>query len=582
MRASHLFARTLRDAPAEADIASHKLLLRAAYIRKLMAGVYTWLPLGFRTLRKIEGIVREEMDAAGAQEIRMPIVVPAEPWRTTGRWQAYGEEMFKLKDRGGRELGLGPTHEEVVTPLVAGEFGSYRDLPVNLYQVEWKYRDELRPRFGLLRAREFLMKDAYSFDRDLDGLKRSYDVMVEAYRRVFDRCGLTYHMVEADPGTIGGDVNHEFMALAEVGEDLFVYCENGDYSANVEAAVAGRPAGAASAEGTDIEQPEAGQPARESLTEIHTPGRPGIQDVVELTGRPASQMLKCMLFDVAGQPVAVLLPGDREVNEKKVARAMWPAATRLFTDEDFAAHGLVKGYVGPQGLPDDVTIVADLRVRGGANWITGANRTDYHVTGATVGRDFDVDRWEDVTKVTEGDACSRCGGKLHVGRSIVVGHTYQLGTRYSQPLKATFVDEDGTEQPYVMGCYGIGVSRIVAAAAEQFNDDAGLKLPRSIAPFDLVVIPTNMDQPGVVQAAERLYEQLQGLSVGPILDDRDVRAGVKFADADLIGYPVHVVVGERGLQAGAADLKVRATGERSQAALTSAAEAAAEILRSAP
>jgi prolyl-tRNA synthetase len=569
MRASKLFARTLREAPAEAEVASHRLLLRAAYIRKLMAGVYTWLPLGLRTLRRVEDIVREEMNTSGAQEIRMPIVVPAEPWKTTGRWQAYGEEMFKLEDRHGRDLGLGPTHEEVVTPLVAGEFGSYRDLPVNLYQIEWKYRDELRPRFGLLRGREFLMKDAYSFDPTAEGMAASYDVMVQAYKRIFDRCGLSYRFVEADPGAIGGGVNHEFMALAEVGEDLFVHCENGDYSADVEAARARAPE---EAPAVDLGL----------LTEISTPGRAGIQDVVDLLGFPASQMLKCMLFDAGGQPVAVLVPGDREVNEKKVGRTLWPAPVRLFTDEDFAEHGLVKGYVGPQGLPEEVTVIADWSVRGGKDWITGANRPDHHVTGANRDRDFRVDRWEDVAGVNEGDLCPLCGGRLAVERSIVVGHTYQLGTRYSKPLKATFVDEEGMGQPYQMGCYGIGLSRIVAAAAEQFHDDSGLGWPKALAPFDAVVIPTNMDQTDVVEAAERLYASLVAQGLAVLIDDRDDTAGVKFADADLIGYPIQVIVGKRGIAAGVADLKVRATGERRQASLSEAGHAAVALLEAAP
>ncbi len=568
---SGLFVRTLRQAPAEAEVASHQLLLRAGYIRKLMAGVYTWLPLGWRTLRKVESIVREEMDAAGAQEIRMPIVLPAEPWRITGRWQAYGDEMFKLKDRGGRELGLGPTHEEVVTPLVAAEFGSYRDLPVNLYQIEWKYRDELRPRFGLLRGREFLMKDAYSFDRDVEGMRASYDVMIEAYRRVFDRCGLSYRIVEADPGLIGGDVNHEFMAEASVGEDLFVYCERGDYSADVEAAAARAPE-------------TASRGGLEPLVEVPTPGRPGIQDVVELLGRPASEMLKCLLYDAGGVAVAVLVPGDREVNDNKLARALSPAPVRMFGDEDFAARGFVKGYVGPEGLPEDVLVIADRSVRGGKNWVTGANRPDHHVTGANLERDFHVDRWEDVTRVNEGDPCPNCGSSLHVGRSIVVGHTYQLGARYSQPLKATFVDHDGTEKPYQMGCYGIGLSRIVAAAAEQYNDDAGLRWPRALAPYDAVVLATNMDQPAVVEAAEGLYAELSGRGVQAVLDDRDVSAGVKFADADLIGYPLQLVIGKRGIESGAVDAKLRRSGRRDRVPLepSAAADAARDLLEAAP
>jgi prolyl-tRNA synthetase len=569
MRASTLFARTLREAPAEAEVASHRLLLRAAFVRKLMAGVYTWMPLGWRTLRKIEAIVREEMDAAGAQELRMPIVVPAEPWRLTGRWQAYGEEMFKLQDRHERDLGLGPTHEEVVTPLVAAEFGSYRDLPVNVYQIEWKYRDELRPRFGLLRAREFLMKDAYSFDRDAKGLAASYAVMVEAYRRVLDRCGISYRIVEADPGAIGGDTNHEFMAEAEIGEDLFVMCEKGDYAADLEAAVRRAPAEIA-AEGLA------------PITEIATPGRASIQAVVELLGRPASEMLKAILFDAGGTTVAVLLPGDREVNEKKVGRALWPASVRLLDDDDFAARGLVKGFVGPQGMGREVMVIADLSVRAGKDWVTGANKPDAHVTGANVDRDFRVDRWEDVTRVAEGDPCPRDGGRLHIGRSIVVAHTYQLGTRYSMPLEATFTDEDGSTRPYVMGCYGMGLTRIVAAAAEQSHDDAGLVWRKALAPYHIVVIPTNMDQPDVVRAAEAIYDELLRQGVEVVLDDRTDAAGVKFADADLIGYPIHVVVGARGVKGGKFDLKIRATGERFERPLTEAASFTVEQLDAAP
>jgi prolyl-tRNA synthetase len=569
MRMSKLFARTLREAPAEAEVASHRLLLRAAYIRKVMAGVYTWIPLGWRTLHRIERVIREEMDASGAQEIRMPIVLPSEPWKVTGRWQTYGDLMFKLKDRHGRELGLGPTQEEVVTPLVAGDFTSYRDLPVNLYQIEWKYRDEFRPRSGLLRAREFLMKDAYSFDRNEGEMQASYDLMFEAYRRIFDRCGLRYRIVEADPGQIGGGLNHEFIAVAEVGEDEFVYCERCDYAADIEAASAKAPEPISASD-------------MEPLAEVPTPGRSSIEAVSTFLGRPPSEMLKCMLYDAGGDTVAVLIPGDREVNEEKVARAMWPAPVRLFSDQDFARRGLSKGFVGPQGLPDDVTIIADHSVRAGKDWITGANRTDYHVAGANVDRDFRVDRWEDVSQVREGDPCPLCGGTLILSRGIVVGHIYQLGTRYSKPLKATFVDEDGMEQPYQMGCYGIGLSRIVAAAAEQFHDEAGLTWPKALAPYQTVVIPTNMDQPPVVEAAERIYEELGRQEAEVVLDDRELSAGVKFADADLIGYPVQIVVGKRGIESGSVDLKSRATGDRSSAPILEAAEAARALLGSAP
>lgn len=567
MRLSELFARTLREAPAEAEAPSHRLLLRGAYVRQLMSGVYTFLPLGLRTLRKVERIVREEMDRAGAQEVLMPILLPAEPWKLSGRWVAYGDDMFRLSDRSGRELGLGPTHEEVVTPLVAQEYESYRDLPVNLYQIQWKYRDEARPRSGLLRGREFLMKDAYSFDRDVEGLRAAYAKMVEAYKAVFDRCGLEYRIVEADPGIIGGDVNHEFMAPAEVGEDLFVHCTSCEYAANVEAASAAPPA-----EASGELMP---------LTEVHTPERPTIRDVVEQLGVSAGRMLKTMVYEIDGKITVVLVPGDREVSEGKLRRAFAPAPVRMFEDDDFERHGLAKGYVGPQGLGEAV-VVADYRVRGGLNWVTGANKADSHVTGANLGRDFEVHRWEDLAGVHDGDPCPRCSGDLVIDHSIEVGHTFQLGTRYSVPLKATFIDEDGTEQPHVMGCYGIGVSRVVAAAAEQHHDKAGLVWPRAIAPWEVAVIVANRDDERVVEGAERVYAELNECGVEAVIDDRDTSAGVKFADVDLLGFPVHVVVGKRGIEAGNVDLKMRATGERSKAPLENAAAEARRLLAAAP
>jgi prolyl-tRNA synthetase len=569
MRASQLFARTLREDPADAEAPSHRLLLRGAFVRKLMAGVYTTLPLGVRTMRRIEAIVREEMDASGAQEIRMPITIPAEAWQQTGRWEAYGDELFRLKDRHGRDMLLGPTEEEVVTPLVAAEFPSYRDLPVNLYQIEWKYRDELRPRYGLLRGREFLMKDAYSFDRDEDGMRASYDVMVEAYRRVFDRCGLHYVTVEADPGTIGGGINHEFMALADVGEDLFVECANGDYLADVEAATPRIPEPVLDA-------------VLEPLKEVETPGAATIEAVSQQLGVDAATTLKCMLFETQGQTVVVLVPGDREVNERKLGRIFFPVPVRRFEQADFDRLGFAKGFVGPQGLPRDISVLADHSVRGGANWVTGANRTDVHVTGANVDRDFRVDRYEDLVEIREGDRCPADGGELRIGRSIVVGHTFQLGTKYSEPLEATYLAEDGAQRLYQMGCYGIGITRIMAAVAEQFHDDAGLIWPRALAPFQVVVVMANHDDPAVGAEAERIYTALNEAGLETLLDDREDRAGVKFADADLIGYPVQVTVGKRGIASGTVDLKLRATGERSQAPLSAAVEAAVALLATAP
>ena len=569
MRVSRLFARTLREDPAEADVPSHRLLLRAAFIRKVAAGIYTSMPLGLRTMNKIERIVREEMDASGAQELRMPIVLPAEPWKLTGRWDAYGDLMFRLQDRHERQFVLGPTQEEIAAPLVQQEFPSYRDLPVNVYQVEWKYRDEFRPRYGLLRAREFLMKDAYTFDRDEEGMRESYRVMYEAYERVFDRLGLEYVIVEADPGTIGGGVNHEFMALAEVGEDLFVRCENGDYLADTEAATPRAPDPAA-ADGL------------EPLTEVETPGAVTIELMVEHMGVPAEATLKCIMFDVEGRTVAVLIPGDREVGEEKLARLHFPERVRRFEDDDFTRTGFAKGFVGPQGLGPEVTIFADHSVRGRTNWVTGANRVDVHVTGANLDRDFRVDRWEDLVQIRDGDRCPIDGGRLEIGRSIVVGHIYQLGTNYSAPLEATFQDEDGSQKPYVMGSYGIGITRIMAAAVEQHHDDDGIVWPKLLAPFEVAVIMANADAPAVTQEAERIYRELGERGIEAVLDDREERAGVKFADADLVGYPVQVVVGSRGLESGTVDLKVRATGERTKAPLAEASQAVADLLSTAP
>jgi prolyl-tRNA synthetase len=569
MRLSELLAPTLREDPAEAEIASHRLLLRAAFIRQVAAGVYTTLPLGLRSIRKIERIVREEMDASGAQEFRMPILLPAEPWKATGRWDLYGETLFRLTDRHERDMLLGPTQEEVVTGLVAADLPSYRDLPVNLYQIEWKYRDEFRPRFGLLRGREFLMKDAYTFDRDDEGMARSYDAMLEAYKRILDRLSLAYILVEAEPGQIGGDVNHEFMARAEVGEDLFVECVNGDYLADWKAATP-RPPDAVALD------------SRAPLEKVATPDTATIQAVSALLDVPPERTLKTMLYDAGGKTVAVLLPGDREVEEAKLERLLFPAPVRRFEDKDFTAGGYAKGYVGPQGMSEDVTIVADHSVRGGGDWVTGANEPEHHVTGANVGRDFRVDRYEDVVALRDGDRCPNCGGELRVGRSIVVGHIYQLGTRYSAPLNATFVDEDGSDQLYRMGSHGFGISRALAAAVEQYHDDEGLCLPKVMAPFDVVVIPANRDDDRVVAEVERIYIELAEAGAEAALDDREETAGVKFADADLVGYPVQVVVGRRGIEAGTADLKLRSIGERSQAPLAEAAGAAMDLLAAAP
>jgi prolyl-tRNA synthetase len=567
MRLSRSFAPTLRDDPADAEIASHRLLLRGGFMRQVAAGVYTTLPLGLRVMRKIEAIVRKEMDDAGGIEIRMPIILPADTWKLTGRWELYGDQLFRLVDRHGRDMLLGPTQEEVVAPLVAGDAPSYRDLPISLYQVEWKYRDEFRPRFGLLRGREFLMKDAYSFDRHEDGMRESYRIMYDAYERVFERCRLDFVAVEAEAGQIGGGVNHEFMAKLGVGEDFVVECENGDYAADLKAA---RPM-----------PPDPVEPGSEPLEVLDTPDTATIDALCEFLGCDASQTLKCVMFDVGGRGVAVLVPGDREVNEAKLEQLVFPETVRRFADEDFSTRGLAKGYVGPQGFGPEMRVLADHAVRGGAAWITGANDPGRHARGVTAGRDFRVDEYADLIELREGDRCPVDGGVLLIARSTVVGHIFQLGTKYSEPLRATFIDEDGSPRPYFMGCYGIGISRIMAAAAEQYHDEQGMTWPRALAPFEVVVIPATADDESVV-VAERIYGDLRERGVDALLDDRPDRAGVKFADADLIGYPIQVVVGKRSLERGDVDLKLRASGDRSSAPAADAASSISELLDRAP
>jgi prolyl-tRNA synthetase len=554
MRMSELFLRTLRDDPADAEVDSHRLLLRAGYIRRVAAGVYAWLPLGYRVLRRIEAIVREEMDRAGAQETLLPIIQPLELWQRSGRDAAYGPLMFRLEDRKETGFALAPTAEEVVTTLVAGEYSSYRDLPLNLYQINWKYRDELRPRFGLLRGREFLMKDAYSFDTDADALRVSYKKMYDAYHRVFERCGLTFRPVEAQAGEMGGDVNHEFMAVAAVGEDDFVWCKNCDYAANVEAARRGAP----NFEGT-VDAP--------AMEKVSTPDMPGIRPVAEFFGVPEDQLLKCIAFDVDGDLGLALVPGDREVNEFALSAAVAPKGARMFGDDDFAAHPeLAKGYIGPH-LEGVSVVVADPSVAAPHGWITGANESDVHVKDCVLGRDFTVDVWADLVTIVTGDTCPRCGNPLSVDRGIEVGHVFQLGSKYADVLGALYTDDNGDQHPMLMGCYGIGISRILAAVAEEFHDDAGLAWPAALAPYDvhLIAIPGRGEQATAVgAAADELYAELTARGVGVLYDDRDASPGVKFADADLVGMPVQLVVGAKGLARGIVEHKVRATGERSE------------------
>jgi prolyl-tRNA synthetase len=563
---SRLLLRTLRDAPADAEAVSHQLLVRAGYIRRHASGIYTWLPLGWRLLRRVEQIVREEMDRTGAQEMLMPVLQSVDLWESTGRLATMEDILFRVRGKGG-DFVLGPTHEEVVTATVANEVDSYRDLPLNVYQIQLKYRDEARPRFGLLRGREFVMKDAYSFDASPAGMQESYRAMYDAYVRIFARCGLTPTPVVADSGAIGGEVNHEFMVASAIGEDVFVRCPSAEcgYAANVEAATAGGPA-----RGTDT---DGGAPPEEPLAEHHTPGRPGIDLVVEFfteEGRAldAAGMLKCIaLVDETGGDeddgavVVALVPGDREVRV--------PKGHRTFGDADFERHPyLVKGYIGPMQLQaHDVRVVADPLVGTPRTWVTGANKADHHVTGATLGRDFTVDAWLPLATVAPGDPCPRCASPLELVRSVEAGHTFQLGLTYSRKIDgATFLDEDGKEQPFWMGCYGIGVSRLPAVIAEEHHDDHGLAWPPEVAPFDLHLVALGGNRaPEVAAAADALYAELTAAGLAVLYDDRpDVSPGVKFADADLLGMPTQLVVGAKGLARGVVERKDRATGARDE------------------
>jgi prolyl-tRNA synthetase len=548
MRQSKAFIPTLKESPADAEISSHRLLVRAGFLRKVASGIYELLPLGARVVRNIERIVREEMNAAGAQEVILPIMHPRELWEESGRWSKYGPEMMRLKDRADRDFGLGPTAEEVITDLVRSNVSSYRDLPLNLYQIGNKFRDEIRPRFGLLRGREFIMKDGYSFDRDEDGMRRSYQAMYEAYGRVFTRCGCTWRAVEADTGLIGGDVSHEFMVPAEVGEDDIAYCTECDYAANVTLA-AYRRLQAPRGEGKTLEK-------------VHTPDKRTIEEVSGYLGLEPSRFIKCLMFLVEDRPVAVLVPGDREAGEVKLERVLGTDEFRLFSEEDWDRYpSYLQGFVGPVGL-QAAGIVADEALRGAAGMACGANEKDYHLVNVEDGRDFTAGRYEDITSARDGDACPRCGGELRVEAGIEVGQVFQLGLKYSEPLHCFFDDEEGVSRPMVMGTYGIGVTRLMASVIEQHHDERGMIWPLSVAPAALHILPLNYEREDRREAAESLYGRYLELGWDALLDDREESAGVKFADADLIGIPYRAVIGKGYDEDGSIELQVRATGER--------------------
>jgi prolyl-tRNA synthetase len=549
MRASKILAPTLRETPAEAEVISHQLLMRAGFMRRSAAGVYTYLPLGIRVLKKIKEIIREEMDQAGAQEILMPILQPAELWHESGRWSVYGDELFRLKDRHGRDFALSPTHEELVTDVVRQNVRSYKDLPLNLYQIQNKYRDERRPRFGLMRGREFVMKDAYSFDRDEKALEESYRIMYQTYERIFNRCGLDCRPVEADAGAIGGTGGtHEFMVLAEAGEGAVVYCSHCSYAANVEKAEA-VPAQVQEGEALPLEK-------------VATPDQKTIDEVSQFLGVPTQATIKALIYKADEKLVAVLIRGDREVNEIKLSNVLGgPLTLLLATDEEVAqvSPGGI-GYVGPVGL-SNIEILADQEVMAMVNGIAGANEKGYHVKNVNPGRDFSAKVY-DLRLVGGGEPCPKCSGTLVEARGIEVGQVFKLGTKYSEALGATFLDEKGEEKPMVMGCYGIGVSRTMAASIEQHNDNDGIIWPMAIAPFQVTVVPVNTKDEAQVALAEGLYQELQQMGVEVLLDDRNERPGVKFKDADLIGFPLRVTVGNKSTQEKLFEVKVRATGEQ--------------------
>lgn len=544
---TNLYAPTLREVPAEAEVVSHQLMLRAGMIRKAAGGIYSYLPLALRTLRKIEQIVREEMDVKGGQEILMPIVQPAELWQQTGRWDVYGDEMFRLKDRHQRDFCLGPTHEELVTTLVKADVRSYRQLPLMVYQIQNKYRDEIRPRFGLVRGREFIMKDLYSFDRDIAGLDISYKKMYDAYYAIFTRCGLTFRPVEADSGAIGGSGSHEFMVIADSGEAAIAYCESCDFAANVEKA--------------ELLAIASNGEAPLPMELKNTPNQRTIVEVASFLALKADRLIKSLAYMTEKGPVLALVRGDHEVNDIKLLNSLNVLQLDLANENDIrSSFKSVPGYLGPVGLCG-VTVVADLSVMNLVNAVCGANVADSHQINVAPGRDFKADLITDIRLIKESDPCPRCGASVKTARGIEVGQVFKLHTKYSKALDAMYLDENGQEQLMVMGCYGIGVSRTMAAAIEQYHDDDGIIWPASIAPYQVVIVPINTKDEAQMTLCNRLYGELSAAGVEVVLDDRDERSGVKFKDADLIGYPLRITVGPKALKENVVEVKVRRTKE---------------------
>lgn len=555
MKASNMFAPTLREVPAEAEIISHKLMLRAGMLRKTASGVYTYLPLAWRSIRKIEEIVRQEMDAKGGQELLMPAVQPAEIWQESGRWDVYGAELWRVKDRNGRDFCLGPTHEEMISIIFRNDVRSYKQLPQLWYQIQTKYRDERRPRFGLMRSREFIMKDLYSFDLDEAGLAKSYDLMYDAYSRVFARCGLNFRPVEADSGAIGGKGSHEFMALAESGESAILYCDTCDWAATDE--IAGRePLPVPTEEMLPVEK-------------VDTPDCGTVEDVAKFLQVPTNRIVKTMYYQADEQLVIALVRGDRRINEIKLQGLLGCNELTLAENAALEVHGQKVGYLGPVGV-DGVKIVADAEVPLMFNVIVGANDGERHLLNVNYQRgDFRIDQVADLRYLEEGEQCPHCQGHLKLARGIEVGQIFKLHTKYSDSLHVVYAGEDGQEHPVVMGCYGIGIGRTLAAVVEQCNDADGIIWPMAVAPYQAVIIPVNDREPELKEAAERIYAELETAGVEVVLDDRQERAGVKFKDADLIGYPVRITVGAKALARGNVEVRLRKNGEMQEIALDS-------------
>ncbi|MDI6741611.1 MAG: proline--tRNA ligase [Smithella sp.] len=549
MRYSEMFLPTIREIPSDAEVISHQLMIRAGMIRKLTSGIYSYLPLGYRVIQKLEQIIREEMNKAGAQEVHLPMVQPVELWQESGRWVHYGKELLRFHDRHDHEYCLGPTHEEVITSLVRNDIKTYRQLPRNLYQIQTKFRDEVRPRFGVMRCREFGMKDAYSFDVDEEAAEKSYEKMFEAYNNIFRRCGLKFRPVEADSGSIGGKYSHEFMVMADSGEDAMVFCEKCSYAANLEKAEVACPEKKIIFEDDWL-----------PLEEINTPNARSIEEVSVFLKVSPQDIVKTLIFNADGKPYAVLIRGDHEVNEIKVKNYIGASDLELASDEMIQkVTGSPRGFAGPVNI--NIPVLVDYSVIDMVNFVTGANKEDYHFLNVNIGRDFKVEAFTDLRIVTAGDSCPRCAQSVKIARGIEVGHVFKLGTKYSKSMRAFYLDKDGQEKIMIMGCYGIGIGRTVAAGIEQNYDDQGIIWPMPLAPYHVIITPVNVNEKTVMDAAENLYDALMKTGIEAIFDDRDERAGVKFKDADLIGIPIRVTIGPKNLSQGNIELKIRKTGE---------------------